>query len=348
MSTAERYVFNPSEKKPSIKGRIIKSTAVAALVSELVACSPESKAFNPNLPERNAPDTSEYSLDTNPTFYGDVDNMFEFTETPEVIEKLEALKETPVAAWLTHDDEVVQERLMSSLEKSRDTQTIPIFVVYNIPNRDNGSFSSGGAASSDDYLDWVNGISDTIGDQPSVVVLEPDALSHIGDISDDEARERIETLGSTLDTFSNNENTAVYLDAGNSTWISAEETAQLLKEVNEKSNTGVKGISLNVSNFNSEEDTRDFASAIETAYNSRLFILIDNSRNGAPEAVGDNDWCNPEGQRIGTIDSVFDPEAAVETAFIKTPGQSDGVCGTSQRPAGEFDGELLLRQLGDR
>jgi len=56
-------------------------------------------------------------------------------------------------------------------------------------------------------------------------------------------------------------------------------------------------------------------------------------------------WCNPEGQTLGEVDPLFDARQAVETAYIKTPGQSDGVCGISQKPAGEFDSHLLLDQL---
>ena len=60
----------------------------------------------------------------------------------------------------------------------RDEQggTVPILVAYNIPDRDCGNHSSGGAANVADYKKWIDGFAAGIGDHKVVVILEPDAL----------------------------------------------------------------------------------------------------------------------------------------------------------------------------
>ena len=51
-----------------------------------------------------------------------------------------------------------------------------MLVAYNVPGRDCGSYSAGGAAGVDAYLSWVGSFAAALGDRPAVVVLEPDAV----------------------------------------------------------------------------------------------------------------------------------------------------------------------------
>ena len=52
-----------------------------------------------------------------------------------------------------------------------------MLVAYNIPNRDCGQYSSGGAEDEDAYRSFVQQMADGIGGTKSVVILEPDALA---------------------------------------------------------------------------------------------------------------------------------------------------------------------------
>lgn len=337
------------EKHNANLRRVTTAIASTALLGALLSgCSPEKEAVeNMHLPERNAPPSAAYSLSTNDVYFGDVTTMKKFTDDPKVIEHLNTLLDVPVAEWLFDSSEDTKNRLSLSLDKSEQAGTIPLFVAYNIPGRDLGGYSTGGTDTVEAYKEWVGVISRAIADRQTVVILEPDALPHIPELDNAAADERIDLLVSALDTFSSNENTAVYLDAGNSTWLEASVLAELLKKVSSKAKNGLSGISLNVANFISDEDTAAYGEAVQQAYGQKLFVMIDSSRNGAPGAVPTGKWCNPEGQRLGTIDPGFTRDAPVEQAFIKTPGQSDGECGNGGKPAGEFDGELLFRQLGD-
>ena len=346
-------VFNEKnisiEKHNAHLRRVMTAIASTALLSALLSgCSPEKEAVEQmRLPERNAPSSAAYSLSTNDVYFRDVATMKKFTDDPKVIEHLDTLLNVPVAEWLFDSSEKTKDRLSSSLDKSEQAGTIPLFVAYNIPGRDLGGYSTGGTDSAEAYKEWVDVISQSIANRQAVVILEPDALPHIPELDNAAAAERIDLLAGALDTFSGNENTAVYLDAGNSTWLVAGDLAELLKKVSSKAKNGLSGISLNVANFISDKDTAAYGEAVQQAYGQKLFIMIDSSRNGAPGAVPLGKWCNPEGQRLGTIDPDFTRDAPVEQAFIKTPGQSDGECGNGGKPAGEFDGALLFRQLGD-
>jgi len=337
------------ERRNATFRRVTSAVASTALFSALITgCSPENiPVERADLPERNAPPSAEYSLDTNDIYFDDIAAMKEFTDNPKVLEHLDTLLKVPVAEWLFDSSQKTKDMLSLSLDESEQSGTIPLFVAYNIPGRDLGGYSTGGTDSAEDYKDWTGMISESIGDRKAVVVLEPDALPHLPELNSAAAEERTDLLASALDTFNNNENTAVYLDAGNSSWLPANEMADLLKKVSGKTEHGLAGISLNVANFISDEETEAYGEAIQQAYGQDLYVMIDSSRNGAPDAVPEGEWCNPEGQRLGTIDPDFTSDAPVEHAFIKTPGQSDGECGIGSKPAGEFDGELLFHQLGD-
>ncbi|MGB6039939.1 MAG: glycoside hydrolase family 6 protein, partial [Gordonia sp. (in: high G+C Gram-positive bacteria)] len=81
------------------------------------------------------------------------------------------------------------------------------------------------------------------------------------------------------------------------------------------------------------------------AFGKPLKGMVDTSRNGGN--VTNGEWCNPAAQRLGQLsDVIFTPTSDMEQVFVKTPGESDGVCGVSQKTAGAFDDALLLLQLG--
>lgn len=319
-----------------------------ALVLGLVACtSPEPQPEGETLPERNAPGRGEFYAHKENSYYTDV-GMIASSSQGETQADLEELENLPIAEWIADTKKIDDGYVAQTVQAASEQGQLPLFVAYNIPERDVGNHSTGGVDSDGEYEGWITALSEQIGDNGAVVVLEPDALAHLPDLSDEEAEARVGLLANALDTLHANSNTATYLDAGNATWRDPELTADLLKRVDEQSQHGVEGISLNVANFISEEDTRAYAEEVQEAFGKPLYVLIDNSRNGDPEGVAEGDWCNPVGQRVGAIDTTFDPDEPVEVAYIKVLGQSDGECGISQRPAGEFDGELLLEQVGGR
>ena len=315
--------------------------------ASLTACGGD----QPNLPTAGliAPSQGQYSLSTTPQYFKNLDEAIDQMQgyfgnyMPDgASQSIETLRKQPVAEWIGGD--VGPDRVTQTIETSDNS--IPVFVLYHIPDRDLDQYSAGGAGGDDEYKTWAKSVSSAIGDEDAVVIIEPDAIPHMDELGDAEADDRASLLAFVLKTFADdNPNTAVYLDAGNSAWLSPEKTAGLLKKVSAAGST-IPGIALNVSNFQSEMDTRAYSEAISKAYGEDLYTIIDESRNGAP--APNRQWCNPEWARTGTpIDDQFDPQERFEQLYIKRPGESDGQCGVSQAPAGQFDPMLLWRLLGE-
>ncbi len=296
-------------------------------------------------PGRNAPAASRYFLDAGTAYYDDLTASLEYISDPIARSNVERLLETPMAYWLTRPAAETRTEMQAILDESQHNNATPVFVAYNLPIRDLGGESAGGLEGADEYRNWIKTISETIGDSPAVIVLEPDALPAVTQMGEVQGNERIAMLRSALEILASNSNTAVYLDAGNSTWLSPGEMANLIERVDPEDNV-VTGLAINTANQRPTPETRDYGDQISAALGRELFFLIDTSMNGAEITVQLTEWCNPEGEKIGNPnDILFIPDDRYEEFITKYPGQSDGVCGTSDAKAGEFDGELLLRQV---
>lgn len=337
-----------SERMKRSRWSIIKPLAAVALVGSLASCAPGEHTTSHG---RNAPESAPYSLDTDAEYYQDLQTAETYVPGGDAKERLQKLESQAVAEWLPANGDQAAGDIRTTLVKSSADHTIPVFVSYAIPDRDLGGLSAGGLDAAS-YRDYIHSVSDAIGQQNAIVVLEPDAVPQLHSLADpehaQERAERIELLAGALDTLHTNTHTAVYLDAGNSAWQSAGEIAGYLHEIEAKTTTGIPGVALNVSNFQSDSASREYASELESAYGKPLYTLIDASRNGDPRAAqqtGDNPWCNPYNQYLGQADAVFNARARIEEVYIKTPGESDGQCNDSSMPAGAFDGKLLIEQL---
>lgn len=299
--------------------------------------------------DRPAPASDNYFHDVTDPYYQNVANVLPHVDESATRSKIERILDTPVAQWLNVSTKETVRILKENIELSARGGGIPMFVAYNIPFRDLGGASSGGAIDGLAYRKWIKAVSQTIGNHPSIVILEPDALVGAPDITDESMRsERYELLRDAIQTMrGNNPNTAVYLDAGHSKWESADVIVELIRKV-DPSGDIVRGLSLNVSNQRPENEIREYAAQIWQKLGYKPYIMIDNAMNGAPNTGNLLEWCNADGEKIGTLDDYyFDKAEYVEEAYIKPPGESDAACGTSTKEAGEFDAELLLKQVSE-
>lgn len=283
-----------------------------------------------------------YLLNARPSYYTNVKRMVDATGNADLKSKLDALLKTPVSQWLGGDGVADATQLVA---KGITEKAIPVLTFYHIPDRDLGSHSGGGAANAAAYRTWIDAMATAIAAGPSIVILEPDALAQMPDMKDAaKENERADLLAYGIKKLSANPKTTVYLDIGTAGWRSVDDTAALMKKVADKG-ADITHVSANVSNFVSEAKTKTYVDSIQQKFGKQLKMMVDNSRNGA--VVPGGEWCNPTAQRLGTLnDVVFDPASAVEGVFVKTPGESDGVCGASTKPAGVFDDALMLLQLG--
>ena len=327
---------------PMMESRHIGRRIIAATAVFLALTGCESKPVAKGQPGFNHPPAGAYFHDSSDKYYADLQRARQSTDNPVALKNIDKLMRTPIAQWLNADNAnaLVSENL------ARRNGTIPLFVLYNIPIRDLGGEAGGGETSAEDYQQWIQRVSDTIDDAPAVVVLEPDALAGVPSMkSESDRTQRIAMLHDALTTLrDNNPNTAVYLDAGNSRWLQPTVVANLIRQVDPAGDL-VGGISLNVSYQASEEASRSYATAISSQLGRPLRVIIDNSMNGAPNTDMIVEWCNPAEERIGTLPDTTYSAGQVEQAYIKVPGESDGVCGTSDKKSGGFDDQLLIRQV---
>ncbi len=244
-----------------------------------------------------------------------------------------------VGEWTPYVENWVRKRV-TLLEKNG---TLPFFVAYNIPKRDCGQYSAGGASKAAEYKEWITGFARGIGDRKAAVVLEPDGLPLMTKcLSAADQKERVELIKFAVHTFESWANTWVYLDAGHSGWIAVPEMAARLKAAGIDE---ADGFSLNVSNYKSTPELMAYGKQLSAALGGKHFVL-DTSRNGngGPKVDGDSEaaWCNPEGRALGSPPTTDTKEPLCDAfLWIKKPGESDGTCNGGPK-AGEFYQERAL------
>lgn len=202
------------------------------------------------------------------------------------------------------------------------TGSAPVLVAYNIPARDCGSYSAGGAPASA-YGSWIQAFASGLGGKPAVVIVEPDALAQATCLSGGDQAERYRLLAGAVGTIKAADPQAkVYLDAGNAGWIPSTDMASRL---NKAGIDRADGFSINVSNFLSTSDSQGYGHLLSAATGGKHFV-VDTSRNGQGPASG-NAWCNPSGRGLGLRPTTATNDPLADAyLWIKTPGESDGNC----------------------
>jgi endoglucanase len=204
----------------------------------------------------------------------------------------------------------------------RAAGALPVLVAYDIPGRDCGGYSAGGARSPGGYRAWTNGLARGIGSGRAVVVLEPDALPELDCMTASDQRTTLSLLGYAVRKLASNSGTAVYLDAGNRGWQAPSVIAGRLRRADV---AAARGFSLNVSNFDWTASEESYGNRISSLIGGKHFV-VDTSRNGRGPA-GAAAWCNPPGRGLGRPATTATGDPLADALFwIKAPGESDGPC----------------------
>ncbi|CAL9397209.1 glycoside hydrolase family 6 protein [Nocardiopsis sp. LDBS0036] len=235
------------------------------------------------------------------------------------------------ATWFTQYNPAEVRDDVDAVVSAADAQgQTPILVVYNIPGRDCGNHSGGGAPSHDAYRAWVDEVAAGLEGRSATIVLEPDALPLVSGCSDpSELLDSMAYAGKAL--MEGSSEARVYFDIGNSAWLDPQEAAGLLNGADVANSA--HGVATNTSNYNWTHDEVAFAEAVIAATGvPGLGAVIDTSRNGNGPAP-QNEWCDPPGRMIGRP-STTDTGNPLIDAFIwtKLPGEADGCIA----PAGQF------------
>jgi endoglucanase len=162
---------------------------------------------------------------------------------------LAAMENTPRAVWLTGgspNDARVD--AVTTVLKAEAKRQVPVLVLYNVPFRDCGQYSAGGALDTAAYEAWIDGVARGIGDHQVVIVLEPDGLGIIPyntDINGNAEWCRPDLTGTGLTpatanaaryaqlryavtTLGADPNAGVYLDATHPAWLGVGDIADRL------------------------------------------------------------------------------------------------------------------------
>ncbi len=230
-----------------------------------------------------------------------------------------------IAKWFGGWNGDVQADVADYVSRARSSNAVPALVAYNVPDRDCGQHSAGGAANFGEYEQWIEAFADGLGNGPAIIVLEPDALA-LNDCAGSDRNDAISGAVVTIKTECSQ--CRVYLDAGHSSWVSPKDMASRLIDAGV---LDADGFFTNVSNYNTTGDEAAYGAQVlaELGNPAGLGQVIDVSRNGN----GSNgEWCDPAGRAVGS-DPVLNPSQGVHAhLWVKVPGEADGCIGS----AGQF------------
>jgi endoglucanase len=243
---------------------------------------------------------------------------------------LRVIADQPQAIWLGDWVRDIRGEVDRRVSTITGAGALPVFVVYNIPHRDCGLYSAGGARGGDDYRRWILGFARGLNNRAAVVILEPDALPSLDCLPARFQDERYVLMREAVQVLSG-AGAAVYVDAGNANWKQPPVMADRLRKAGIELATG---FSLNVSNFHSLQVNLSYGERLSRLVGGKHFV-IDTSRNGRGAAI-EREWCNAPNQALGRAPTTRTGNPLADAyLWVKTPGQSDGTCNGGPR-AGEW------------
>jgi endoglucanase len=228
--------------------------------------------------------------------------------------RLTTMEATPKAAWFVGGTPAeVQKSVGKAIAGAKLQRAVPVLVAYNIPGRDCGGYSGGGAQTPADYAAWIDAFATGIGAEKAVVILEPDgvALSQdkCGNVPDADkpARqdERNAELNAAIDRLELQPQASVYLDAGHSHWLGVGEISQRLITAGVQKG---QGFFVDVSNYRSPATEDKFGTWISKC------IAFGNDAEEGGWRLGHFDWCASQ---------YYSPFGPVNPDDITTWGNSD-------------------------
>jgi len=226
--------------------------------------------------------------------------------------KLAAIESTPRAVWFTDGTpKDVEKAVRQTMNQAALEGRVPVLVAYDIPFRDCGAYSAGGAIDSAAYAAWIAGFARGIGKGKAWVILEPDSLGIIPynttiygaadwcmptvtdatgatvpapGASPDERYAQLQGAIATLTASA--PGALVYLDGTHSAWLGVGEAAYRIHKAGFAPTSGaplVKGFFTNVSNFQPTDQSVQFGTWVSQCLAAATV--------GASWAIGHFEYC---------------------------------------------------------
>ncbi|MDT0415732.1 glycoside hydrolase family 6 protein [Streptomyces sp. DSM 41982] len=232
----------------------------------------------------------------------------------------------PAAVWFAdHSPGTITARVTAVTRAAARADAVPVLVAYDVPGRDCGGASQGGAPDLAAYDDWITRFARGLGDGENIVILEPDAIAQSDCLPAADRAARFASLERAARVLkAAGPRTRVYFDAGHSGWLEPDRAAALLRQAG-AARAG-DGIFTNVSHFHRTADETAYARAVLDALGGPpgLGAVVDTSRNGNGAPPG-GAWCDPAGRALGTPPTLRTGQARIDAyLWVKLPGESDG------------------------
>jgi endoglucanase len=208
------------------------------------------------------------------------------------------------AVWFTGGTPAeVQRQVRETVNAAAGQHSVPVLVAYDVPFRDCGQFSAGGALNTADYLAWIEGFARGIGSSKAVVLLEPDGLGIIPyntDINGNAEwcqpalsgtgltpltanQARYEQISGAVVRLERQPNVRVYLDGTHSAWLGVGDIAQRLAKAGV---ANAQGFFLNVSNYQFTQNGVQYGTWISDCLASGNYAGCPNQYwNGGPDGT---------------------------------------------------------------
>lgn len=210
----------------------------------------------------------------------------------------ERIAQRPSAVWLGDWTPNVYQKAKEIVDRARSSDALFQIVLYNIPLRDAGSYSGGGAKSEKDYIDWIDNAAEGLRGAKGIVILEPDALAQLDLLNQQSERDARLRMMKYAAQKLQSVGVHLYVDIGNPRWLLPAVAADRLRAGGVWSATG---FALNVSNSIWTKECGEYGMDISRRLDGKKGYVIDTSRSGAgpPNASGEDQWCNPPSLRLG-------------------------------------------------
>jgi endoglucanase len=266
------------------------------------------------------------------------------------------------AVWFTGGTPAeVQRQVNKTVNAAAGQHSVAVLVAYDVPFRDCGQYSAGGALNTADYLAWIDAFARGIGSSRAVVLLEPDGLGIIPyntDINGNAEwcrpdlsgtglapatanRARYDQIGGAVARLEQQPNVSVYLDGTHSAWLGVGDIAQRLVKADV---ANAQGFFLNVSNYQFTQNGVQYGTWISDCIASGNFAGCPNQYwNGGPDGTMIASllgaWTGVALSNYGVwSDTTGDP--ALNTSGINarfsTPGTTHFVIDTSRNGLGPW------------
>jgi endoglucanase len=242
---------------------------------------------------------------------------------------------TPRAVWFTGGTPAqVRTAVHRTVLQAATAKAVPVLVMYDIPGRDCGGYSTGGATTDAAYRSWATGYAQgLVAGQKVVVIVEPDGLASLPsdcpalypgqDVAALSAVRVADIKAAGEAVLKSDPNALVYLDAGHSAWLGVGVATSRLAQAGVRQ---FQGFSLDVASAQWTPNLERYGTWISNclAYTATVALA-------SPANCGDQNWSG--GPANGWTGVALDPAKQwSDTAADPTANTS----GITSRYAGQL------------